>query len=563
MLGKFCSTITNTNIETLYKSVNPEYIDDFWQLICDYNVYQIIHSESVSRLIDSNEAAVWNILQHSSLSMAFGKIIADHLLHNRHTPAKLISHFLAVRNINGPQLHFPTEFTQEMRNAVLSGYIDRDDANLNHLQLLEQAQSTKEFPVSDRLKLKARKRKEVLQEKLFSGNGGLRYGAEVSFKSIPDGSIEESHNDNVCAYAYSREWIEENHDYPTLLNNFIHLFGYVDQHFRCGFTSLQSELGIFERELGIKGKKDYPIGIAFNTKQLLSLLQMAAYRQELHRLSIQLEDIFKWFFEEYLKNEFGATGFTYSPPSTGTTYAEKCKLLAIAIDGTFKQYRLFCEDGFVDRELLEMSSGHIVFNELESKIINKYAYLKSNQLHAEMNFLFSDQSILHYTEKTRSNYRTLPQLLLSEKMTKEDFAHYQQSTLDWLIKRGVVYPSDDGHLLINKARTAVLRDLFYNEVICPTYYNNELKQQVDALVAAGDMCYEKTLFSRPEQDYLNYALNKSEFSNGFDLRNKYSHDTCPLDEKTQITDYLELLKIMVLVIIKINEELCLSNPADV
>ena len=67
-------------------------------------------------------------------------------------------------------------------------------------------------------------------------------------------------------------------------------------------------------------------------------------------------------------------------------------------------------------------------------------------------------------------------------------------------------------------------------------------------------------FSKPEQDYLNYILNKSEFSNGLDLRNKYIHDTCPLDEKIQRQDYMELLKIMVLIMIKINEEFCLLMP---
>ena len=51
-------------------------------------------------------------------------------------------------------------------------------------------------------------------------------------------------------------------------------------------------------------------------------------------------------------------------------------------------------------------------------------------------------------------------------------------------------------------------------------------------------------------------LNKAEFSNGLDLRNRYIHDTCSLNEEMQQQDYLELLKIMALIIIKINEELC-------
>lgn len=559
ILGRYCSTISDGNLEMLCKAVNWNYTDDFWQLICDYKVYQRISPKVMESLMDSEDNIVWHILRQCVLATSFGQVIADHLTHNRHTAEKLISQFLEAHEHSDNQLFFPAEFTQKIRYKVLADYIEREDANINILQLFEQAQSTKEFPVSDKLKLKARKEKEVLQEKLFAGSTGMSYGVQVTFKSIPDGSIEKSYHDNVAFYAYSREWIRENWDYPTLLNNFIYLFKYVDLCFRCTFVSLKSELGVFERHLSIKGKKDYVKGIAFNTKQVLSLLQMVAYNQELQHLDIRLEEIFKWFFEDYLKHEFGANGFTYSPSSTGTTYIEKCKLLAIAIDGVLKQYRLFCEDGHVNRELLEMSSGHVVFSELASAMANKYAYSNSEDLQTEMFLLFSDQSMMNYTKKTGSNYQTLPQLLLSENMTREDFAYYQQSDLDRLIKRGAVHIADDGYLLINKVRVTVLKDIFHNEVICPTYYGKELKQQVEALVATGDMRYENTLFSKPEQDYLNYVLNKSAFSNGLDLRNKYSHDTCSLDEKIQSQDYLELQKIMVLIIIKINEEFYSKN----
>ncbi len=44
-----------------------------------------------------------------------------------------------------------------------------------------------------------------------------------------------------------------------------------------------------------------------------------------------------------------------------------------------------------------------------------------------------------------------------------------------------------------------------------------------------------------------------------DLRNKYIYDTCSLNENIQLKDYMELLKIMVLIMIKINEEFCLKE----
>lgn len=560
ILGRFCSTITDTNLALLCQEVDWNYTDDFWSLICDYRVYLRISAESMKALLDSDERVVWHVLKHKVLAAPFGQAIAEHLTHNRCTAKELISHFLAAHEHTDNQMHFPAEFTQEMRDKVLSDFVDREDGNINSLRLLEQAQSTKEFPVSDRLKLKARRKCDALQEKLFAGSTGMSYGAEVLFKSIPDGSVEASYEDNVICTAYSREWIKENQDFPTLLNNFVHLFEYVDREHRCSFLSLKSELGVFERHLGVKGKKDYHTGIAFNVKRMQSLLQMAAYQQELQQLGIRLEDLFKWFFEVYLKEEFNAQGFTYSPPSEGTTYAEKCKLLAIAIDGVLKQYRLFCEDGYVDRELLEMSSGHVVFADLVSMREKKYAYSNSNDLLSEQHLLYSDQSMMSYTEKTGSKYHALPQLLTMETVTREDFAQYQQRNLDWLISRTAVGIAADGRLQINKGRAVVLKDLFANEVICPEYYDPVLMEQVEGMVLVGDIRYENTLFSKPEQDYLNYVLNKSEFSNGLDLRNRYSHDTCSMDEKTQSQDYLELLKIMVLIIIKINEEFCIKNP---
>ena len=56
-----------------------------------------------------------------------------------------------------------------------------------------------------------------------------------------------------------------------------------------------------------------------------------------------------------------------------------------------------------------------------------------------------------------------------------------------------------------------------------------------------------------------YYLNKSEFTNGLDLRNKYIHDTGSLDENIQRQDYTVLLKLMIILIIKINEEFCLRD----
>lgn len=562
LLGRFCSTITDTTIESIYENVANDYIDDFWQLICNHKVYKRIDAEKIRGILNSNKSALRYFLRYKPLVVEYGSIITECL--NTHPQAAewLISHFLAVQDQTRKPLFFPEEFTQEMRDCVLNDYVDTANPNANFLQLLGQGQSTKEFPISDKLKLKALERWDLIQRTHFDEGVQMAFGIEVTFKSIPDGSVEHSEKDNTFCLGYSLEWIEDNQDYATLLNNFIYLFGYVDHCFRCTFTSLKSDMGVLERIVGLKGKKDYEAGIGFRFKNIQALMQLQAYLHLIDRFSIHIEDIFKWFFEEYLKSEFNASGFTYTPPSIGTTYAEKCKLLVSSLDGVLKQYRFFSEDGFINRKLLEMSSCHIVFGELLSLRKKKYAYGVSQNLFGEMNLLFSDQSMLSYTDKTGEKYDTLPQLLLSEEMTLSDFHDFQLNDLHWLVERGSIFIDEGGKLCINRSRIFILQDLYKNEVLCPSYFDTALQQQVEDFVASGDMEYDDTLFSKPEQAYLNYMLNKAEFSNGQNLRNKYIHDTCPLDEKQNHQDYLKLLQIMVLVIIKINEEFCMRDNSE-
>jgi len=71
---------------------------------------------------------------------------------------------------------------------------------------------------------------------------------------------------------------------------------------------------------------------------------------------------------------------------------------------------------------------------------------------------------------------------------------------------------------------------------------------------AYDRAVESRLFTRPESDYLNYMLNKSTFSNGLDLRNRYAHGTYSKNENEQAQDYISQLKIMIMILLKIKEE---------
>ena len=78
----------------------------------------------------------------------------------------------------------------------------------------------------------------------------------------------------------------------------------------------------------------------------------------------------------------------------------------------------------------------------------------------------------------------------------------------------------------------------------------------------GEIDVEATLLSRQERDYFNFMLNKKEFSNGFDLRNKFIHGTFYGTAEELQKAYVEILKILVMIVVKINEEFCLRFPEN-
>jgi hypothetical protein len=66
----------------------------------------------------------------------------------------------------------------------------------------------------------------------------------------------------------------------------------------------------------------------------------------------------------------------------------------------------------------------------------------------------------------------------------------------------------------------------------------------------------------PEASYFNYLLNKTEFSNGPELRNKYLHGSQPpsASEAEHFHTYLTALKLLIALVIKINDDFCLFKP---
>ena len=556
IIGRFFSGITSSNFISSFRSLNHLYLEDFWSLVEKYKVYERVDGKVLSEMLRDKHAVLWPILEHAKIVTHYDCELADYMRFSDQSAELLLDSFLTT---DKKKRFFPKSLSPTEYELIFSKYIDSDYPSLNYLKLILNSQNSAECPISDKLKKKARDRYNADANIRFKHSPGIQYGVEIGFGDIDTYKEVDITNPLIPRYVYDTKWIAENLDYPTLLNNFRYIFDQVDKCWRSNLVSLKYHMGILERSLGIKGKKEYQTGMQFEIIKMTALGQIQGYRNFLSENGIEIEKVFQWFFCEYLKNEFNASGFSFTASSTGTSYVERIRNIASEMDGVLKQFRSFLEDGYIDRELLEMSSGHIVVSQLGSFFRDKYAYANSEEINSEMFLMFSDQSRLTYTEKTETKYSAFCDMLANESMSMEDFAAYQTESIKWLISRAVLYIDDQQNLSLAVEKCVILKDLYIHEVICPHYYIS-FRKTLDGMISSGDLRFESTLFSKPEQDYLNYMLNKSEFDNGLDLRNKYLHGTNSLDDETQERDYNYLLLIVVLIIMKINEEFCLKLP---
>lgn len=164
------------------------------------------------------------------------------------------------------------------------------------------------------------------------------------------------------SFTFSSRWISNNLDFPTLMNNFIHLFGFVDTCYRSTFPLKTSQQHSIESFIGLKSKRAYPVDTAYEMLESISTVIIAAYNLELAKHYIRIEDLIVWFFEEYLETEFNAKGFYYNESSCNSTHLEKCRHLCSELDSILKQFKTYVENGCIERELIEMSSHTSLFS---------------------------------------------------------------------------------------------------------------------------------------------------------------------------------------------------------
>lgn len=560
-ISKFFNAINEANITSLVVDVGYEYRADLLHLLSRHKVYDRCAAATMLLVLEKTHMGVGDMLTSQSLVRSYDQEVRARLVSDPRNAEHLIRKYLEK---DARPIYLPASFTSTDARTLLDNYLDSDDANPNFVELIATGRMVKEARIDAKLKLKAKRKHDAWTEDFFKNNTGVKSGCEVSISDTQTEPVMASLDGLVVKLSYGRRWLEDNLDFPTILNNFLYLFEFTNRHMLLALPSYQAELGVFERFLNTTGRDAYPIGVAFQSKEQSSFLQTVLYGRFLHTKDIELESVITWFFAEYLKGEFGAAKLKFKSSSKTSSYLERSRHLFSEMESVIKQFSLYVENGELDADLLAMTSEQVQYKNIPSLLVGKYVYASDNQdIRNILHLLFSDQSGLTYiNENLRAD--DAARLLIRHQVAYDDFADHQQRSVDYLIGLGVLENTGKRVRLADTNQFLIIRAIFDAEAASYYHYSAEARTCIDDMVSKGWLVRREFLLTDPEGSYFNYYLNQAEFSNGPDLRNKYLHGSQADadDEEQHFRTYITVLKLLIALVIKINDDFCLRDDEE-
>lgn len=557
VIKSFFLSIDNSNFTSIFTEINFQYTHNFWELFNKLNVYKKVDSSLISTLLASKKHIFQEVLYNQELVNYYSNIILKHFEKNPETSEIILSYYEEISFREKKKIYLPKIFSLEKIEMLINRYISLSEPNLNYINLIVNSQNLK---LDYKTKFRASKKEREITKSFFKENNGISYGVEIgiSGEQLEPKKLKYNEVNNRLIYTYSENYLANTRDYLSIFKNFTVLFEYVNFQGCMNLVHRNCELDTMDR-IFMRSKGEFLKYIKFTQKELLSNGQFTSYKHYLKSKNIDIEDIISFVVLETLQKVYSIEELKISLPSKETEFYEKVRILAPELEFLLKQYNAFIEDGEIDFELLRFNSSPIYFSKLKSKVAIKYVYAKGENINRIKYGLFSTQLSLTYVEPFKNKYNYLYELLSNENVTYDLFEGFQQREIDYLLEKKIIFFDINNFIRVDRIMSLIFSSFYYQEVISFWHFPLEIQSILIELEKQNEVEFENCLFTREEIRYLNYNLNKKEFSNGLDLRNKYIHGSNSESKDIQENDYNVLLKIFVLILLKIEDDILLSG----
>lgn len=546
----YFSNLNNDNIKCSHNIPMQLYQEDYWQLFNNTKLYYSIDKKIVKFLLDKLTPSLTAILKHPQIVNVYSREITCYIIKNQYSILFILDYYFTYNKESTKKFILPKELTSKILLWLINKKLSSNNISPQYLRLIENSTNST-LIIPDKMKVKAKRCRKQIESEILSTNSSMISNMKIVFKNI-DELIKIDFQPPNLTITLDKSWIDENNHNDYLFANLFIFYFICDINYRAKFIANKTDStkleDLISKPLGLN---DYFQPLLSRIQEDLAHLFIMSYDKLLLTQNKRIEDLLKWFYTEFIAEEFHVHKFIFNSSSTNTTFIEKCRNLCSEIDSILKQYQLYYENNDIDRDLLEINSKPLLFSQLESYDKNKYAYIVDTEYINSMNLLFSDQSYLNLITKLLDTNKTFISEIINPTIDLflTDFDESQKKLIKKLQQQQLIILNQQNQIIAKKNNIEVLKDFYENSCICNKAYQKQLnKLNIECK-------YTNSLFSTSEVDYLNFILNKKQFPNGHDLRNKYIHGSQSQNEISQLNDYYLLLMIHCFIALKIYDEL--------
>lgn len=568
IIARFFNCLNPQTIKDEFEALEEyEYQKTFWQIIDSFNLYKIISPEVVREILSNDTSNLRDVLCSQGVVEKFKVIIREELLSNIDSACILLDIYVAKRDEQAKgKLYLPSNLNLEDKEQIINKYLDSERPNLNYVRLITQVKNDKnKITLSPRTRLKAKRIVDKLNKDLLNDPKAskTRWSVNVRFslkEGIPPLEIGTDEQ-GISTHTYSVSYIKACDNKQRILYCG-GVFGWLNNHFLLNLINKKVESDGMEEAFMDKGVDSYPANIAFNKKELLSQNMLHAYDKVLQELGSSLTTELKQYYEQHLRSEYDYPGLVLDLPLPNDSFLNKCRVLCPELDAIVKQYTTFVEYDEIDEELIRLSYP-LKIEEGKSILTNKYYEINADNKDVDLalsGLFASGNYILHHVEPFKGkHYHSLVELLENEdSVSYSNYSERQKRFLDILIQQELIGINSQGYLyIVDKTKIEILESLREYGVCSYWHYDEKGRKILDDYLEKEWVVTDDHLLSKPEREYFSYYLDNMMFTNGKAYRNHYAHGsvTSAIDDKEHLDAYYTLLKLLVILMMKIEDDL--------
>src|SRR5699024_3683637 len=248
-IAKKFSQINETDFIDIVSQIDNMYKEDFLELFSKFKLTERINDNQIKSILKSGYLHINQICKHKHLVFSYTDIIREELISDPINIELLLDEFVVLnRNQEREKMYIPNNLTKEDIQLLIDDYIKHPKANLNYLELIRNNKNDDKFTVTEKQRWKAKKKIDEKEEELFKGNSGIPITYQLKLDSDVKNIVDYHIDGFESTIIIDRNYLKNTLDYPSILNNFIWLFSFVDMNGRAAFVSKENygELHFFD-----------------------------------------------------------------------------------------------------------------------------------------------------------------------------------------------------------------------------------------------------------------------------------------------------------------------------